>query len=377
MSKEDKAAKKAAAKQEKAVKKAAEEKAKKAKKQAKKKKEPELIFDEDGNVIPQAKTKKEIKAERKAIEKHKKQVKKEAKLHSAKMTKSEHFWLVILIIFASAAIIASAALAVMSYRSIFGDLTLPTGGDETTAASSTTAASGSVETTTAAQSGGETASDQGGDSSADTAAAAENLDPTNKDSVIAYYKAAHKKMLSSAKSVKRTYDNVKNYNEILELGGNSTLASIAKSVMGQFLKENTEETDQDLSVLPSGGDGLTSDMISDFSCTDDGSNYVITLKINASDSSPDDGTKTQNLVNLIKESDITANTPSSISIDGISNEYYGATLKATIDKASGNITQIETDSPTQMKFASVKVAIITVENVGIGLEYIDTYVISY
>ena len=202
--------------------------------------------------------------------------------------------------------------------------------------------------------------------------------------MVNYFKAAHAKALSSASKATKVYDNTTNYNNVLEIGDNSTLAGIAQKLMGTFLKENTEATeftgsDIAANMPPAGGscNALTPEMISDFSCTDDGTNYIIKLTINSTEEAFDKGEMSQNLVTTVKEADVTEAAGSMVKLEGLECHYVGANATATIDKATGNLIHLETDVPGYMCFAKASVMIVSVENARIGLEFQQKWDIAY
>lgn len=356
----------------------------------------------DQIIIPEAKTKKELKKERKEIKKHKKEVQKEAKLHSATRTKAENFWLSVISIFVVVCMVACTGLSVKTYMNISKGVVSDSGSTGgSSSAGSSSSAGGSSSTGSSSSAGGSSStggSTSTGDStgsensagtpSGDSGAAAgdqANADLSTKEGIVAYYKAAHAKVLSSAKSVVKTYDNTLNYNQVLEIGGNDTLAGIAQSLMGQFMKEDTEEhpfsgADIAANFPPAGKDtsGLTPDMVSEATCTEENGKYIIKIKINSTEDNYDTGAMTGNLVTIVNESDVTNAAGSLVSLDGLENRYVGANITATIDKATGNLETLETYAPSYMYFAQATAAfVIKVNDCRIGLEYQQKWRVEY
>ena len=122
---------------------------------------------------------------------------------------------------------------------------------------------------------------------------------------------------------------------------------------------------------------LTADMVSEATCTDNGDTYTVFIKMNSTDQAPDDGTNTSCILPTVDESEVTAAAGSMVKLEGFANDYVGGNITATIDKASGRITHIETDCPSYMKFTKAGVAFITVDNCRIGLEYQTKWDVNY
>lgn len=346
--------------------------------------------------VPAVKTKKELKKERKEIKKHKKAVKKEAKMHSAKMTKFYRF------LTAALSILVIVAMLVCTFSAIKVTSNLSKGasvdaGDSADAgdagnagnasntgnASTPSNNSGSSDSSSASGDAGNAGSADSGDAGASGGAVAGDL--STKEGAVEYYKTAHAKVLAEAKSVTRTLDNNTNYKEYLEVGGNSTLAGVAKTLMGMFLAANTEPApfsgaDIAANFPPSGNScaGLTADMIGDYSVKEEGDNYIITLTINSSEESPDLGEKSANLVSVVEASQVEDAAAGFVSFEGLRNEYIAPTVTATINKTTGQMTALHTLTPSYMKFDKATVAfVVNVNNVGIGLQYEQEWTIEW
>ncbi len=334
----------------------------------------EIIVDE----APKAKTRKELKKERKELKKHKKEVKKEARKHSAKATKFNNFLQTVM------SILVIASMVFCSYTAIQMSTSMgKTSSSGSASGDASGSASGDASGNNASGSGAGAAEESTAYTGAGTVVAEGDL--ATKEGVVEYFKTAHAKVLAEAKSVTRTYDNTINYNEVLEIGGNSTLEGIAKSLMGTFMKENTEElvyTGADMKAnFPAknkGAAGLTADMVKDAICAEDGDNYIITIVIDSSEESPDLGDKSSNLVNTVDEKQVTDAAGSMVSLEGLENHYIAPKLVATIDKATGQITAVETTCPSYMCFSKATAAlVISVSNCRIGLEYQQKWTVQW
>lgn len=352
-------------------------------------------------VVPVAKTKKELKKERKEIKKHKKQVMKEAKLHSAKTTKVFRT----LVTVVSLVVIASMIFCSVTAIKITQNVTKTAEGtaqEQTTVATQDQAAGDSAQSTpstpsTPTENTTSSSTDEATTSAPSSEATTDAVESTTqgsanaatdintKEGAVEYYKTAHAKVLAEAKSVTRTLDNNTNYKEYLEVGGNSTLAGVAKTLMGMFLKANTEP------VVHSGADiaanfppsqnscaGLTADMIGDYSVKEEGDNYIITLSINSTEENPDLGEKSAHLINIVEAKTVEEAAAGFVSFSGLRNEYIAPTVTATINKTTGQMTALHTITGSYMKFDKATVAVIVnVSNVGIGLQYETEWTIEW
>lgn len=246
--------------------------------------------------------------------------------------------------------------------------------EQTTAAQQTP----SQETTTAAQ--------QNPSQETTTQAPAQNNGaPTAKADIVKLYCDAYNK-LSTASSIKRTYDYTSNYNKILDIdGGNSTLAGIANKLMGMFMKENTEAKAFDAAGLPPVGSAtinIDPNNIANATCTDNGDHYVVTLYSTGTaenrevDSPPLTGSA-GSFGPLLKAEDVSGAAKGFIEFKGLHTYYETATVTAKITK-DGKITALEFKTPCILHFDSVSA--MKIVNVGvceIGLLFNQKYEIAY
>lgn len=342
--------------------------------------------------VPAVKTKKELKKERKEIKKHKKEVKKEAKKHSAKATRAYKVLVTVISLIVIASMIACSYFAITITMGIAPAISSgddAQNGDNGNSSSSSSTPSNTPSSSTPSSTPSNSDKTEDSSSAAGDNGASGDANATtvlgSKAEVVEYYKTAHAKVLSEAKSVTRTYDNTTNYEGYLEVGGNSTLASVAQTLMDMFMKENTEPqvfsgSDIATNFPPTKNScaGLTADMIGDYSVEESGNDYVITLKINSSKENPDLGEMSGNLVNIVESKTVEDAAAGFVSFTGLENRYFAPTLKATIDKDSGKISQIDIDTPSNMCFESATaMKIIKVNNVGLGLEYVQTWTVQW
>lgn len=222
----------------------------------------------------------------------------------------------------------------------------------------------------------------------DSAAPAEasNGAPSTKAEIIKYYCDAYNKIQSESKAVTRTYDYTSNYNNILNINNNSTLQGLAQTLMNRFMVENTEPVSGSASDLPPVGLASLSipeDKISDATCEDKGSEYVIVLKSTGTDDNqeadlnPGDGSA--GLIGpLLRTDDVSGAAGSLISFEGLHAYYATASVTATVDKATGHITKMEYLTPCVLHFDQVTAAVIVkVKNCDIGLLFQQTWTVEY
>ncbi len=354
--------------------------------------ENEPVVEQEQPAIPVVKTKKEIKKERKELKKHKKQVKKEALKHSAKATKAYNFMITVISLLVIASLLFCSYTAIQITKNFNNsEATVQDGGNSSDSGNGTdnqqSNASAVAPDANNPSDSGEAVTNEGtapsADEGGDSGEAATPLG--SKADVVEYYKTAHAKVLSEAKSVTRTYDNTTNYEGYLEVGGNSSLATVAKTLMGMFMKENTEEftySGADIAAnFPSTNNscaGLTPDMIGEYSVTEEGDNYIVTIAIDSSKEVPDLGEKSAHIVSIVQSKQVEDAAKGYVEFSGLENRYFAPKVIATINKTTGQMTALETDAPSYMCFASATVLkFITVDNVGIGLEYQQKWTVEW
>lgn len=221
--------------------------------------------------------------------------------------------------------------------------------------------------------------DSGDQGSASTGA------PSTPEEVVNYYKECYNKIATEASGATLTRTNNYNSPDILEIG---TLSSVADSLMGSFLKEETPNTAlAPADVAPKGVTtcNLTPDMVAEATCTDNGDTYTVHIKLNCTQSAPDvnpkaGGGKAGTIVDVVNVSDITDAAGAFINFENVQNQYFDTELTATIEKSTGHITELKTISPTIMSFGKVAVKPLgfpSIDNARIGLTYENDYSIAY
>ena len=221
-----------------------------------------------------------------------------------------------------------------------------------------------------------------------TSAPAQNTGaPSSKEEIVAYYCTAYNKIGSDNAKITRTYDYTSNYNNICEVGDNAKIADLAKSLMTQFMVENTEATEMSFADVPPkavANLSISADKVSSATCTDKGTYYEVVLKSTGTDSnyeidSPAGTGSAGSLGPVLDPADVSGAVPSSVvKFDGLHTWYATATTTAHIDKATGHITYLEFNSPAVLHFDKVTaLAIIKVENCNLGLLFQQKYTMAY
>ena len=257
--------------------------------------------------------------------------------------------------------------------------------DTTAAPVADTTAAPTADATTAPNNGGQTPATTAAPATTAPAKPASGA-PSSKEEIIQYYVNAYNKIATDAKSVTRTYDYTKNYNGIVEVGGNERLAGLAQTLMNQFMKENFEQIAGDASSLPPIGVSklsISPSQISSATCTDKGSTYEIVLKSTGTDANREvDVQPGQGSVGvigpLLRTEDVSGAAGALIKFEGLHAYYATGSVTATVDKASGHITAVKYDVPCVLHFdKATAFVIVTVNNTEIGLEFLQEWTISY
>ncbi len=264
---------------------------------------------------------------------------------------------------------------------------------DTTAASTPDTTAAPTDNTTAAPTDDTTAA-----STPDTTAAPDTtsapVEPTSaksgalttKEEIINLYVTGYNKIAADAKSITRTYDYTSQYNNILEINNNSTLEGLAKTLMNQFMKENTTPTPGDASALPPVGVttlSISPAQIAAAACEDKGAYYEVKLTSTGTDDNweidPQPGSGSAGVIGpLLRADDVSGAVGSALKFDGLHSWVGAATVTAKIDKASGHITDLDYLTPSVLHFDQVTaLGFVKVSNANIGLLFHQTWTASY
>ena len=249
-----------------------------------------------------------------------------------------------------------------------------------------TTAAPAGEATTAAPAGEATTAAPADEATTAAPAAPTTGAPTTKEDIIKYYVEAYNKINTDASHIIRNYDNTSQYNNILNVNGNSSLESLANKLMGMFMGPTDEDIEYSINDLPPKNNTaitITPAQIASAECKDDGATYTITLKSTGTDDNYEvDAQPGQNSAGvvgpLLRTEDVTDAAGSFLSFEGLHAYYATCSVIATIDKASGHITHFDFRSPCILHFDRVTaLKFVKVDNCDIGLLFEQTWTINY
>ena len=231
-----------------------------------------------------------------------------------------------------------------------------------------------TEATTAAQpanadaSAASDASAPAGNASAPTGA------PTDKAGIIKLYNESANKIKTNATKVVRNYEDLRQDEQYLEMP--SLLKSVGSGLISKFLKKNETPVEYAsnadiIANYPVKGQNYVSQAteadITDATCTDDGTNYNITLKF--AECTDPQGTGCANAFNIITSEEIAEGSGGIVSESSV--RYYDATITCKIDKATGNMVSANYVLPMVLSVKAMGI------NAAVGMTFEHDYTITY
>ncbi|MCI6771731.1 MAG: hypothetical protein MR567_07185 [Oscillospiraceae bacterium] len=231
-----------------------------------------------------------------------------------------------------------------------------------------------TEATTAAQpanadaSAASDASAPAGNASAPTGA------PTDKAGIIKLYNESANKIKTNATKVVRNYEDLRHDEQYLEMP--SLLKSVGSGLISKFLKKNETPVEYAsnadiIANYPVKGQNYVSQAteadITDATCTDDGTNYNITLKF--AECTDPQGTGCANAFNIITSEEIAEGSGGIVSESSV--RYYDATITCKIDKATGNMVSANYVLPMVLSVKAMGI------NAAVGMTFEHDYTITY
>ncbi len=197
--------------------------------------------------------------------------------------------------------------------------------------------------------------------------AGDNAGVTQGDGLKMYVDALNKAKTSATK-VTRVRTNASNYKDHVKAG---MLSSIAKSLMGTFMKEDTTPVDIDKNDLPPKGAKctLSQDAVQSVDVKKDGDNTIVTI-VTKAESNPKAGSGIGTAVSIIEDKTITDAVAGVIEISDIKLDYDPCTLKATID-ANGNLVALYVQAPCILSLSAMGI------DAEVGIDCEDEFVIAY
>lgn len=201
--------------------------------------------------------------------------------------------------------------------------------------------------------------------------------PTTTADILKLFNESANKVKTNATKVVRNYEDLRHDEQHLQLP--SALQSIGSGLISSFLKKNetpVEYTTKEdiIANFPVAGQTYVSQAteadIADATCTDDGTNYVITLKFKES-VDPAEGTGCAAAFNTIKADDVYNNAKV---VTAFNAKYYDATINCKIDKATGNMIAATYTLPIIL---NVTAKVVVSLDAQVGMTFEHDYTITY
>lgn len=231
-------------------------------------------------------------------------------------------------------------------------------------------------TTTAAPSGDTTTTAPSGDTT--TTAAPSTGAPQTKAEIVAYFNESANKIKTDAIKVVRNYEDLRHDTDKLQLP--SALQSIGEGLISSFLKKNETPVEYAsnadiIASYPVPGETyvskLTEAEIAEATCTDNGTEYEITLKL-VTQVDPAPGTGVASAIEIIKTDDVMD--AAGFVVQSFSAEYYDSIIKCKVDKATGHMTWANYTTPIVLK---VVAKLFGTLNAQVGMTFEKDFTITY
>ncbi len=248
-------------------------------------------------------------------------------------------------------------------------------------------ATNNTETTAPAADNNSSSNNTSTDNSADDKTPADDKGSANADSakklsdkeVVDLYKKAVNAARTKSSSVVRVKDGAINYKGVVEAGA---LSSVASSLMGAFMAADEASIEAknepwEKEKLPDAS-ALTTNGLQKISYEDKGDKYVVTL-VAKNAKNPKAGTDgIGSISGVIEESQITGAIGSFplLKLQNISLDYENVTTVATIDKATGNLTALNLNSPCILGLDAA-MGPLSINGAKVGIQVITEYTVAY
>lgn len=287
--------------------------------------------------------------------------------------------LAIVLLFSSGNFLGSLMSAGKTIETVSSTPSASTAPASTAPASTASASTQPAASESTAPAGGETtapADDSNASSAATTAPAGNSTGaPSSKADIVKLYNESANKIKTSASKVTRNFEDLQHNSEYTEMPG--ALQSIGSGLISSFLKKDETPVDYTGAYItanyPVKGESYVSQIteadLSDATCTDDGTNYNITLKFN--ECTDPSGNGCAAAFNIIKPDEVYS---AAKVVKSFSVRYYDASIECKIDKATGNMTWAKFTLPMVM---SVTAQVVMTLDAKVGMTFIDDYTITY
>lgn len=183
--------------------------------------------------------------------------------------------------------------------------------------------------------------------------------PEGNEEIAAYFSSAINKAKAEAASVTLVQKKGTNYNGVVDAGNNMLLSSIAKSLMGSFLKDESPNTVYSArseiadNFIPRGTQSvLTADDIADASCTEENGYYVLHVTVKP-DENPTAGHGSGAIGSVITTDEITNAVNGRIKFDNLLCQYDGASAQIKVEKSTGRLVEISSSLPMYLHLTAL------------------------
>ena len=201
--------------------------------------------------------------------------------------------------------------------------------------------------------------------------------PQGNEEIAAYFSSAINKAKAEASSVTLLQKKGTNYNGVVDAGNNFLLSSIAKSLMGSFLKEESPNTVYNTrseiadNFIPRGTQSvLTANDIAEASCTEENGYYILKVKVKP-DNNPAAGHGSGAVGSVITTDEITSAVNGRINFDNLLCQYDGASAQIKVEKATGHLTEISSSLPMYLHLTALGL------ECRIGLQFDENWTVAW
>lgn len=205
--------------------------------------------------------------------------------------------------------------------------------------------------------------------------------PSSKEEIVSLYNEAANKVKTDAVKVTRNFKNTR-YDEARSVLP-SALKSMADPMMEKYLKDDTEPVDyltkeEIIENYPAPkqtySSMLTAQDVTEATCTDNGTEYEITLKL-ATSINPTPGVGVGAACHIMDVSSITSNESAAKMIKKFDTDYSDCVIKCKIDKATNRVVWANFYTPFSID-AIVNVVFSDVQTI-VYMSYERDYTITY
>lgn len=201
--------------------------------------------------------------------------------------------------------------------------------------------------------------------------------PQGNEEIAAYFSTAINKAKAGASSVTLVQKKGTNYNGVVEAGNNFLLSSIAKSLMGSFLKDESPNTVYSTrneiadNFIPRGTQSvLTASDIAEASCTEENGYYVLHVTVKP-DENPTAGHGSGAIGSVITTDEITNAVNGRIKFDNLICQYDGASAQIKVEKSTGRLVEISSSLPMYLHLTSLGL------ECRIGLQFDESWTVAW